>query len=141
MNLIKFLEKVPKGRIQLSDFELIPYRFSNSFTSGKRIEHDLTGLCFYVNPIDAVNEASNKEGDTYLYRSGSITYDFNYLIGTAIALLYGDSWWKGFCKKTKILFNARCYPITRRIHFQLNTDFGLVVWSFIKRKRSKKKNV
>jgi len=139
--LDQYIEDVKKGKVQLSDFELIPYQFSNSFTSGKRIEHDIDGLQMYVNPIDAVVEASNSKGESFLYRNCSITYGFNYLIGTAIALLYGDSWWRGICKKSKKPYNSRCYPITRRIHFQLNTDFGLVVWSFIKRKRSKKKNV
>jgi len=139
VSLIKFLETVKKGKIQLNDFELIPYRFSNSFITGKRIEHKSEGLMMYINPVDGVYTASNEEVGDYLYRNCSITYEFNYLIDTSKELVFGSKFWRMIAKKNKEEWNQRCYPITRRIHFQIDVGFGMVIWSFIRRKRRKKK--
>jgi hypothetical protein len=130
---------IKKGRIRITDFEIVPYKFSQSYVTGEVIEHK-EPIC-YVYPAERIIERELENGVIHSYRVVSTQYAFHYLIGTAKKLIYGDEDYRKDKKKQYDSFFGRYYfGIANRVHFQINSDFGLVVWSFLRKKRRKKKN-
>ena len=144
MELIESLRKVKedgkpirKGKVRVDDFEIIPYCFSQSYKTGKRIE--IQNPYLYVHPADEVIEIDLVNGVKYRYKTCSISFEFYYIIDTAIKLIYGNKdYRKDKQKQYDSFFVRHFFGIANRVHFQLKTDFGLVVWSFI---RQRKRNI
>lgn len=130
---------IKKGKVRLHDFEIVPYKFSQSYITGERFE--VKNPSMYVHPADQVIDVKLLNGNIYSHKTGSTSFEFHYIIGTAKKLIYGDEDYRKDKQKQYDSFFARTFfGIANRVHFQLNTDFGLVVWSFL-RKRKKSRNI
>ncbi len=130
------IKLIKKGRVRMDDFEIVPYKFSQSYKTGKRIE--IKDPAMYVSPVDEVFEIELQNGVKYYYKCSSTSFEFHYIVGTAIRLIYGDAdYRKDKSKQYDAFFGRYFFGIANKVHFQVKTDFGLVVWSFIrKRKRN-----
>lgn len=137
MNLNEFFVEIredEREKFLLSDFEIVPYQIDRAFVTGVLFKPDMRYPMF-VNPVDTVAERELSKGKKGTYRVSKTGFRFNYLISTAGDLLYGNKHFIEQKKQFDPKFSKFCYPIARKIHFQIKTDFGLVIWSFIRRRK------